>query len=152
MYNYTVHTQNYAPFDYKPPPLLFAEICCGGISISNLRPSCSLPFWTWSWYSIVAYSIRAHSMHSEPASSYAWVLKQKPYAKWSQSMRFTQLWFTQLWFTQLWLRASLVPRPPPFFVLRFSFSTIHGSGRARKTGKAWEHLSREWRLVDARWM
>ena len=38
---------------------------------------------------------------------------------------------------------SLVPRPPPFFVLRFSFSIIHGSGRARKTGKAWEHLSRE---------
>ena len=26
-----------------------------------------------------------------------------------------------------------------------------GSGRVRKTGKAWEHLSREWRLVDARW-
>ena len=47
--------------------------------------------------------------------------------------------------------ASLVPRPPPFIVLRFSFSIIHGSRRARKTGKAWEHLSREWRLVDARW-
>ena len=28
-------------------------------------------------------------------------------------------------------------------VLRFSFSIIHGSGRARKTGKTWEHLSRE---------
>ena len=38
---------------------------------------------------------------------------------------------------------SLVPRPPPFFVLRFSFSIIHGNGRARKTGKAWENLSRE---------
>ena len=39
--------------------------------------------------------------------------------------------------------ASLVPRPPPFFVLRFAFSIIHGSRRARKTGKAWKHLSRE---------
>ena len=38
---------------------------------------------------------------------------------------------------------SLVPRPTPFFVLRFAFSIIHGGGRARKTGKAWEHLSRE---------
>ena len=38
---------------------------------------------------------------------------------------------------------SLVPRPSPFFVLQFLFSTIHKSGRARKTGKAWEHLSRE---------
>ena len=38
---------------------------------------------------------------------------------------------------------SLIPRPPPFFVLRFAFSIIHGSGRARKTGKAWEHLSRD---------
>ena len=38
---------------------------------------------------------------------------------------------------------SLVPRPTPFFVLRFAFSRIHGGGRARKTGKAWEHLSRE---------
>ena len=37
---------------------------------------------------------------------------------------------------------SLVPRPPPFFVLRFAFSIIHGSGRARKMGKAWSHLSR----------
>ena len=46
---------------------------------------------------------------------------------------------------------SLVPRPSPFFVLRFSFSIIHRSGRVRKTGKAWKHLSREWHLVDARW-
>jgi len=49
---------------------------------------------------------------------------------------------------------SLVPRPPRFFVLRFAFSIIHGSGRARKMGKAWkawEHLSREWRQVDGRW-
>jgi len=35
------------------------------------------------------------------------------------------------------------PGLPPFFVLRFAFSIIHGSGRVRKTGKAWEHLSRE---------
>ena len=47
---------------------------------------------------------------------------------------------------------SLIPRPPPFFVLRFLFSIIHRSGKVRKTGKAWEHLSRDWRLVDARWM
>ena len=47
---------------------------------------------------------------------------------------------------------SLVPRPPPFFLFfLFSFSIIHKNGRARKTGKAWEHLSREGRLVDARW-
>ena len=38
---------------------------------------------------------------------------------------------------------SLVPRPPPFCVLRFVFSIIHGSGRARKMGKAWFHSSRE---------
>ena len=37
---------------------------------------------------------------------------------------------------------SLIPRPIPFFVLRFAFNIIHGGGRARKTGKAWEHLSR----------
>ena len=33
------------------------------------------------------------------------------------------------------LAFSLVPRPAPFFVLRFAFSIIHGGGRARKTGK-----------------
>ena len=44
--------------------------------------------------------------------------------------------------------ASLVPRPPLFFVLQFAFSIIHGSGRARKTGKAWEHLSRDWCQVN----
>ena len=37
---------------------------------------------------------------------------------------------------------SLVLRPPLFFVLRFAFSVIHGSGRAQKTGKAWSHPSR----------
>ena len=35
------------------------------------------------------------------------------------------------------------PGLPRFVVLRFSFSIIHGSGRAQETGKAWEHLSRE---------
>ena len=30
-------------------------------------------------------------------------------------------------------KGSLVPRPPPFFVLRFAFSIIHRSGRAWKT-------------------
>ena len=28
------------------------------------------------------------------------------------------------------IQSSLVPRPSPFFVLRFAFSIIHGSGRA----------------------
>ena len=42
------------------------------------------------------------------------------------------------------IEPSLVPRPPTFFVLRFAFSIIHGSGRARKTGEAWSHSSREW--------
>ena len=27
---------------------------------------------------------------------------------------------------------GLVPRPPPFFVFRFAFGIIHGSGRAAK--------------------
>ena len=26
------------------------------------------------------------------------------------------------------MNGSLIPRPPPFFVLRFAFSIIHGSG------------------------
>ena len=30
-----------------------------------------------------------------------------------------------------WTDCSLVPRPPPFFVLRFAFSIIHGSGSGR---------------------
>ena len=37
----------------------------------------------------------------------------------------------------------LVPRPPRFCVLQFAFSIIHGSGRARRTGKAWSHSSCE---------
>ena len=32
------------------------------------------------------------------------------------------------------VNTSLIPRLPPFCVLRFAFSIIHGSGRARKTG------------------
>ena len=47
--------------------------------------------------------------------------------------------------------SSLIPRPPPFFVLRFAFSIIHRSGRVRKTGKAWSHPWREWCQVDVRW-
>ena len=31
-------------------------------------------------------------------------------------------------------RISLVPRPPPFFVLRFAFSIIHGSGKRGRPG------------------
>ena len=31
---------------------------------------------------------------------------------------------------QMWWNASLVSRPPPFLVLQFAFSIIHGSGRA----------------------
>ena len=45
---------------------------------------------------------------------------------------------------------SLVSRPPPLFVLRFAFSTIHGRGRVRKTGKAWSHSSHEWTLGGCR--
>ena len=39
---------------------------------------------------------------------------------------------------------SLVPRPPPF-----AFTIIHSW---RRTGKAREHSSREWRQMDVRWM
>ena len=35
----------------------------------------------------------------------------------------------------------------PHFYFPFSFTVIHGSGRAMKTGKAWENL---WRQVDTR--
>ena len=51
---------------------------------------------------------------------------------------------SQMWvFEELEVaHCSLVPRPPLFFVLQFAFSIIHGSGKARKTGKAWSHLSR----------
>ena len=45
-------------------------------------------------------------------------------------------WNVQVLVTQFG-HASFVPRPPRFFVLQFAFSIIHGSGRARKTGKAW---------------
>ena len=50
---------------------------------------------------------------------------------------------------------SVIPSPPPlhfFFVVVvvvvvvvvwFAFNIIHGSRRAAKTGKAWEHLSRK---------
>jgi len=52
-------------------------------------------------------------------------------------------WINCQWLDQLSMAgSSLVPRPPPFFVLWFAFSIIHGSRRARKTGKAWFHLSR----------
>ena len=33
------------------------------------------------------------------------------------------------------VKASLVPRPPLFFVLQFAFSIIHGSGRTVKNGE-----------------
>ena len=49
-----------------------------------------------------------------------------------------------------WTDISVVPRPPCFLILRFAFSIIHGSRRARKTGKAWEHLLRELHQVDTR--
>ena len=49
-------------------------------------------------------------------------------------------------FGQVNTNISLVPRPPPFFVLQFLFSIIHGSGRVRKTGKAWNtyHVNDVW--------
>ena len=58
---------------------------------------------------------------------------------------FHDLWLLNGWVLGAWVPTltcfSLVPRPLPFFVLRFAFSIIHGSARARKTEKAWEHLS-----------
>ena len=43
------------------------------------------------------------------------------------------------------IKFSFVPRPPCFY-LPFTFTIIHRSGRPvyTKTGKAWEHSSREW--------
>ena len=43
--------------------------------------------------------------------------------------------------------ASLVPRPPPFFVLRFASSIIHRSGRAQKTGRP----GNTYHVNDVRW-
>ena len=64
---------------------------------------------------------------------------------------FTNLgfFFRQTICNTIWKLISLVPRPLPFFVLRFSFSIIHGSSSAsvyyteqktknKKTGEAWE--------------
>ena len=48
------------------------------------------------------------------------------------------------------MQHSLVPRPPPFFcpLVCVQYNTRKSD---KKTGKAWEHLSCELRLVDARW-
>ena len=61
----------------------------------------------------------------------------------SSSTAVTLLVFHQ--FCNVYTGTSLVPRPPPFFVLRFAFNIIHGSGiirnanqRTKKPGKAWE--------------
>ena len=51
-------------------------------------------------------------------------------------------------YVELTVIPSLVPGPPLFFILRFAFSIIHGSGKARKMGKAWEHHH----VNDVRWM
>ena len=40
--------------------------------------------------------------------------------------------------------SSLVLRPTPFFVLRLAFNVMQEGRRARKMGKALEHLSHEW--------
>ena len=47
-----------------------------------------------------------------------------------------------LFYIHKWGRPSLVPRPPPFFVLRFAFIIIHGSGpRPGNTYHTrWTHL------------
>ena len=50
------------------------------------------------------------------------------YGNWSHQMR--PLFATLAWIIVLDQTTSLVPRPPPFFVLRFVFSIIHGSRRA----------------------
>ena len=39
---------------------------------------------------------------------------------------------------------SLVPRPSPFFVLRFAFSIIHGSGRAQRKPKNRKKMWEAW--------
>ena len=43
---------------------------------------------------------------------------------------------------------SLIPKPTPCFVLRFALTIIQRSGRAAKTGKAWDNSSCEWHRVD----
>ena len=35
----------------------------------------------------------------------------------------------------MWELSSLVPRPPPSFVIQFAFGIINGSGRAAKNGE-----------------
>ena len=56
---------------------------------------------------------------------------------------------TSIWRKQnnlcTWVSNSLVPRPPPFLP---SVCICNSTWDQRKTGKAWEHLSR----VDTRWM
>ena len=51
------------------------------------------------------------------------------------------------------VKTSLVPRPSRFLFLFCSLRSVYymEAEEQRKTGKAWEHLSYEWRLVDARW-
>ena len=43
--------------------------------------------------------------------------------------------FTQQLNHQAMKKSSLVPRPPPFFVLRFLFSIIHGVDERKKQGR-----------------
>ena len=51
-------------------------------------------------------------------------------------------------FGQVHTNISLVLRPSPFFVLRFLFSIIHGSGRARKRGRP----GNTYHMNDVWWM
>ena len=53
----------------------------------------------------------------------------------------------KLWLSQFMGFASLVPRPTPFFVLRFAFSIIHGGGRVRKRGRP----GNTYHVNDVRW-
>ena len=47
------------------------------------------------------------------------------------------------WCTKAVSIASLICRPPPFYLNTFMCTIIHGSGDQQKTGKVWEHLSCE---------
>ena len=49
----------------------------------------------------------------------------------SNTLEFSAVYLTDIHYVVVWSTRSpsLVPRPPPFFVLRFAFSIIHGSGK-----------------------
>ena len=78
-------------------------------------------------YYVLFNQIIAHAVQAQCYKHYTWIV----------------IVVDDLDYVELTVIPSLVPGSPLFFVLRFAFSIMHGSGKARKTGKAWEHLSRE---------